>query len=255
MTQAEIITALDAPCPDCEGGTKPGPQPRFEGPFLTCPTCHGTGKLIDPELRKAMEGLMEQVDGFSERFSDQRRELCAETDEITRKRQVALNTGYKFARERDEARAKLAEAERERDRNLAERDKAEQERQDLIVALARAGLEPDNEAWRYVVKYAYADGGDGARAIQSITTHYSAMREHLRLAEADTKRLDWLGTRGREMTTNSEALDLFTETYRDPHPGDTWAVGVNREGWHRKGTLREAIDAAIRASPSSEVPK
>lgn len=35
------------PCPDCEGGTKPGPQPVLDGPFLPCPTCNGTGTVTD----------------------------------------------------------------------------------------------------------------------------------------------------------------------------------------------------------------
>lgn len=43
-------------------------------------------------------------------------------------------------------------------------------------ALAEVSKDPGNEAWWSVIKYAYADGGDGARNINSITGHYLAMR-------------------------------------------------------------------------------
>lgn len=69
--------------------------------------------------------------------------------------------------------------------------------------LERLMQPPDNEAWKSVVKYAYADGGDGARNIQSITSHYNAMRNELeetqaiaRELQADKERLDWLDANG-----------------------------------------------------------
>lgn len=78
------------------------------------------------------------------------------------------------------------------------------------------------------------------------------LRDRLARAESDTKRLDWLGSRGREMHTNSEAFNTFTEEYMRPQSDDNWSVGVNREGWHDGSSLREAIDAAIAKSQPQE---
>jgi len=50
-----------------------------------------------------------------------------------------------------------------------------------------AGLRqpPDNEAWRLVVEYAYKVGGEGVRHINSITSHYLAMRDRSAGLEAE----------------------------------------------------------------------
>lgn len=73
--------------------------------------------------------------------------------------------------------------------------------------LVDAQQPPDNEAWRFIVKYAYADGGDGARAIQSITTHYNAMRDKLAAAERerDEAQAALESTSGLESVTHSDA--------------------------------------------------
>jgi len=50
-----------------------------------------------------------------------------------------------------------------------------------------AGLRmpPDNQAWRLVVEYAYKVGGEGIRHINSITSHYLAMRDRSAGLEAE----------------------------------------------------------------------
>ncbi len=50
-------------------------------------------------------------------------------------------------------------------------------RAELAAANERAEKVPDGDDWKKLVALAYADGGDGARRIQAITTDYCRMRD------------------------------------------------------------------------------